>query len=167
MEQNQKSQLGIPRSSDQVVKKQIRLIVVSKKDINNKKDYLLPSDHMCYVIKSETSRRIYVGYTIDFNRRIRQHNGEIVGGAKKTENDRPWVPICKIKGFFEKSSALRFEWRIQHSKKPRPNCITNIIKIINELIIKGDGAIPWPNLIFEWCENYKEYKIENVTNINQ
>ena len=142
-----------------VIEKPLKLVIV---ETNNN---LPPSDHMCYVIKSETSRRIYVGYTIDFNRRIRQHNGEIVGGAKKTENGRPWVPICKIKGFFDKSSALRFEWRIQHSKKPRPNCISNIIKIINGVIDKGDGAIPWPNLIFEWCKNFKEYQIDNAINL--
>lgn len=113
-------------------------------------DNTYPSDHMCYVLKSLSSRRIYVGYTIDFNRRLRQHNGEIVGGAKKTEKARPWTPVCKIKGFYDKSSALRFEWRIQHSKKPRPNCISNISIILINLIKKGDGLLAWPDLNIEW-----------------
>ena len=112
-------------------------------------DIQYPSDHMCYVLKS-SDKRIYVGYTIDFNKRIRKHNGEIVGGAKKTEKGRPWVPICKIRGFYDNHSALRFEWRIQHSKKPRPNCISNIPIILKNLINKGDGLLSWPDLTIEW-----------------
>ena len=107
---------------------------------------------MCYVLKSLSSKRIYVGYTIDFDRRLRQHNGEIKGGAKKTEKGRPWVPICHIKGFYEKSSALRFEWKIQHSKNPRPNSISNISMILKNLIDKGDGVLPWPNLNIIWIQ---------------
>ena len=121
--------------------------IVNENIINNVIQH--PSDHMCYVLKS-LSKKIYVGYTIDFNRRIRQHNGEIVGGAKKTEKARPWTPICKIKGFYDKSSALRFEWRIQHSKKPRPNCISNVSIILTNLINKGDGLLSWPDLTIEW-----------------
>ena len=107
-----------------------------------------PSDHMCYVLKSFDGR-FYVGYTIDFTRRLRQHNGELVGGAKKTERGRPWIPICHIKGFYDKSSALRFEYRIQHSKKPKPNCVSNISIILDNLIKSGDGVLQWPvNIIW-------------------
>jgi predicted GIY-YIG superfamily endonuclease len=145
-----------------VEKKPLKLIVIDEKkklidekkplklfnEIKNLQEY--PSDHMCYVLKSLSSKRIYVGYTVDFNRRLRQHNGELVGGAKKTEKGRPWIPICHIKGFYEKSSALRFEWRIQHSKKPKPNCISNISIILTNLINKGDGLLAWPNLNIIW-----------------
>jgi len=140
--------------------KPLKLIIVNDndKEILNKKDIIFnnineyPSDHMCYVLKSLSSKRIYVGYTIDFDRRLRQHNGEIKGGAKKTEKGRPWVPICHIKGFYEKSSALRFEWKIQHSKNPRPNSISNISMILKNLIDKGDGVLPWPNLNIIWIQ---------------
>ena len=136
-------------------KKPLKLIIVDdknslKSNVDNLSINQYPSDHMCYVLKSLTSKRIYVGYTIDFNRRLRQHNGEIVGGAKKTGKGRPWLPICQIKGFLEKSSALRFEWRIQHSKKPRPNCISNISIILKNLINQGDGLLAWPKLTIEW-----------------
>ena len=108
-----------------------------------------PSDHMCYILKS-FNNRIYVGYTVDFKRRLRQHNGELVGGAKKTEKGRPWHQICEIKGFYDKSSALRFEWRIQHSKKPKPNSISNLVIILTNLLNKGDGVLPWPSLTIKW-----------------
>jgi len=146
-----------------IEKKPLKLIIV-KDDKNDKRNNELntitndlknlqiteyPSDHMCYVLKSHTSKRFYVGYTVDFTRRLRQHNGELVGGAKKTEGGRPWEPICHIKGFYDKSSALRFEYRIQHSKKPRPNCISNISIILDNLIKSGDGVLEWPvNIIW-------------------
>ena len=109
-----------------------------------------PSDHMCYILKSLTTKKLYVGYTVDFNRRLRQHNGEIVGGAKKTEKGRPWEQICEIKGFYDKSSALRFEWRIQHAKNPRPNCVANLLIILRNLLYKGDGLLLWPSLTIKW-----------------
>jgi len=140
-----------------IEKKPLKLIIVKDdkdevnivtNDLKNIQISEYPSDHMCYILKSE-SKRFYVGYTVDFTRRLRQHNGEIVGGAKKTERGRPWEPICHIKGFYDKSSALRFEYRIQHSKKPRPNCISNISIILDNLIKSGDGVLEWPvNIIW-------------------
>ena len=41
-------------------------------------------DHHCYALVSQDARRTYVGYTIDYARRLRQHNGEISGGAAAT-----------------------------------------------------------------------------------
>jgi len=34
--------------------------------------------------------RTYVGIAIDVDRRLRQHNGELVGGARSTRAHRPW-----------------------------------------------------------------------------
>lgn len=51
----------------------------------------------------------YIGATIDPNRRLRQHNGEIVGGARATRG-KDWQIFCYA-GPFEKIEALRFEWR--------------------------------------------------------
>src|SRR5579862_1935946 len=108
-----------------------------------------PSDHSCYIIKSSVSNRYYIGYTVDFSRRIRQHNGEILGGAKKTQKGRPWYPICIIKGFYEASSALRFEWRLQHARI-RANCMDNVLKILNKVINSTDGVLQWPFLTILW-----------------
>ena len=46
---------------------------------------------------------------------MRQHNGEIKGGAKYTtrnKNDNNlWEPICIVNGFEDKCEAMRCEWK--------------------------------------------------------
>lgn len=73
--------------------------------------------HYVYLLKSLTTRKTYIGYTIDPYRRLRQHNGEITGGAKYTRYGKPWVLICYISGFPDKITALQFEWRNHHPLK--------------------------------------------------
>uniref|UniRef100_J3N5Z2 GIY-YIG domain-containing protein n=1 Tax=Oryza brachyantha TaxID=4533 RepID=J3N5Z2_ORYBR len=42
-----------------------------------------------YLIASYRIPRTYVGVTTDFPRRLRQHNGELKGGAKASSAGRP------------------------------------------------------------------------------
>ena len=70
-----------------------------------------------YLIKSETKNRTYVGMTKNMEKRIRQHNGEIKGGAKYTQYGRPWIVILQVRGFPDKSSALQCEWKNHHPPK--------------------------------------------------
>ncbi|KAI8835486.1 hypothetical protein BJ741DRAFT_533983 [Chytriomyces cf. hyalinus JEL632] len=69
--------------------------------------------YACYLLKclqpgKET--KCYVGSTPDPIRRLRQHNGEIQGGAKKTSKARPWRMVVVVHGFPNKIAALQFEW---------------------------------------------------------
>ena len=73
--------------------------------------------HSVYLIKSLSKNRTYIGYTTDINKRIRQHNGEIKGGAKYTSAGRPWIIILVITGFPAKSAALQYEWKNHHPSK--------------------------------------------------
>jgi len=62
-----------------------------------------------YVLVSTSSKRTYVGITKDPDNRLREHNGEIVGGAKATRPWRPWV-IGRLYGPLDsKSEALKLE----------------------------------------------------------
>lgn len=133
----------------------------------------IPSDHLCYILKSAVSNRVYIGYTLDFPHRLRQHNGEIVGGAKKTHKWRPWYPICLIKGFYESSSALRFEYRLQHPgrrKKAGEDAITFTLQNLIKLIQSGDGSIakdnkmPWPRFTIQWKVPGYSIDLPNVIN---
>ena len=57
----------------------------------------------------------YVGATVDLNRRLRQHNKEIKGGAHATSakvlKGEIWTRACHVSGFPDWQSALQFEWR--------------------------------------------------------
>lgn len=78
---------------------------------------IINSPHVVYVLQSthpKYQHRTYVGYTVDLKRRIRQHNGELVGGAKYTKVGRPYRVVCFISGFPTKNAALQFEWRCHH-----------------------------------------------------
>jgi len=66
----------------------------------------------CYLLATcdAGSQKTYVGITPDLDRRLRQHNGEIAGGARATSG-RAWERICHVRGFPDHRAALQFEWR--------------------------------------------------------
>ena len=71
--------------------------------------------YLCYLLLSSTSKqRTYVGVTNDIQRRLRQHNGELVGGAKATRNGRPWNVWLTVEGFPTQKSTLQFEYMWKH-----------------------------------------------------
>ena len=85
--------------------------------------------HFCYLLQSiSNSRSYYIGYTDDPLHRLRQHNGEITGGAKKTLKNRPWKLICYITGFPNQRIALQWEWAWQKRvlKNTSDNLFSNV-----------------------------------------
>jgi predicted GIY-YIG superfamily endonuclease len=57
----------------------------------------------------------YVGVSPNPTRRLRQHNGEICGGAKyTTSKGAGWKHVCTVGGFRTKIEALQFEWAVKH-----------------------------------------------------
>lgn len=92
-------------------------------------------NYKCYIIFNDNYS--YVGITNNLKKRIRQHNGEIKGGAKYTSliNDSlatNWNYACYVDGFKTKNDALKFEWALKHIK---PKYKTGIINRIYKLII--------------------------------
>jgi structure-specific endonuclease subunit SLX1 len=57
----------------------------------------------------------YVGATVDLERRLRQHNKEIKGGAfatgAKVSKGETWIRAAHVEGFPDWQAALQFEWR--------------------------------------------------------
>ncbi len=68
----------------------------------------------CYMLYTSTGTT-YIGATVDLERRLRQHNKEISGGARatgiKVAQGLSWVRGCYISGIPEWRSALQIEWR--------------------------------------------------------
>ena len=62
-----------------------------------------------------TNKSTYVGATVDLNKRLRQHNKEIKGGAHatsiKVQHGEIWERVCHVEGFPDWQAALQFEWR--------------------------------------------------------
>ena len=73
-------------------------------------------DFYCYILKNSQNRRTYNGFTVKPKRRIRQHNQELVGGAKYTKKwgNKDWEIYALVTGFPDKINALQCEWRIKH-----------------------------------------------------
>lgn len=68
----------------------------------------------CVYLLTNGRQRTYIGFTGDVTRRIRQHNGELKGGAKSTRRGRPWRVVCFVEGFDTISEAMSYEWHWKH-----------------------------------------------------
>lgn len=73
------------------------------------------------ILSTNEPIKTYVGITTDFARRLKQHNGEIKGGAKASSAGRPWVCACIITGFtcLRQASSFESKWKIFTRKLPR------------------------------------------------
>ena len=69
-----------------------------------------------YILQSTTKHtKNYIGVTNNLNRRLRQHNGTLAGGARYTKNHRPW----QFRAIFQMATrhdALSLEWRGKHRR---------------------------------------------------
>jgi len=57
---------------------------------------------------------LYTGITNDLERRLRQHNGEMWGGARYTRSRRP-IELVYIEKYPTKSEAAKREYEIKHT----------------------------------------------------
>lgn len=59
----------------------------------------------------------YVGCSTNVFRRLRQHNGLLVGGGKYTSKHRPWLLRAIYGPFGNQSEALKAERALKHGKR--------------------------------------------------
>jgi structure-specific endonuclease subunit SLX1 len=96
----------------------------------------------CYLLYTEEGQT-YVGATVDPDRRLRQHNKEITGGARatgmKVAQGLTWKRACYISGIPEWRSALQIEWRwkqlgrtqFKNIKKPIERRLYSLKKLLS------------------------------------
>lgn len=88
-----------------------------------------------------TSGATYVGATVDLDRRLRQHNKKIKGGAHATSakvgKGETWIRACHVSGFPDWPAALQFEWRWKQLSRKLPlgmNPLERRIKALKQLL---------------------------------
>jgi predicted GIY-YIG superfamily endonuclease len=72
----------------------------------------------CYLLQCEDESRTYIGATNNPDRRLRQHNGGLSGGAKATHG-RAWRRLVLVSGFPDNIAALQFEWAWKFRSRKR------------------------------------------------
>jgi len=74
----------------------------------------------------------YVGATTDPLRRLREHNGELVGGGKYTSQHRPWELRAVFGPFKNQSEAMKAERALKKGKR-------------------GPARVAWSPSDSKWC----------------
>jgi structure-specific endonuclease subunit SLX1 len=100
----------------------------------------------------------YVGATVDLDRRLRQHNKELSGGAHatsmKVEQGQVWKRVCYVSGLPSWQAALQFEWRWKQLSRKLPNKMDPLkrrmdaLKTLLSLPSSTTKAVPyaeWPS----------------------
>ena len=117
----------------------------------------------------------YIGATVDLERRLRQHNKEIKGGAfatgAKVSNGQIWVRVAHVENFPDWQAALQFEWRwkqltrkISISVNPlhrRMLALTQLLKL-ERPTSKAKAYTEWdqlPKVVLEDDEARKYYEL--------
>jgi predicted GIY-YIG superfamily endonuclease len=82
-----------------------------KEDVADAKEFFV------YLLESSCKKATYVGATVNLERRLRQHNKELAGGAHATgarvARGETWRRACHVTGFPTWQAALQFEWRFK------------------------------------------------------
>jgi len=85
--------------------------------------------------------RYYVGLTVSPARRLRQHNAEIVGGARATRSGRPWIPRALYGPYENRSEATKAERAL---KKAKRGAGRKCWLVEDSPLCRGEGANhPW------------------------
>ena len=119
-----------------------------------------------YFIKS-TNGSTYIGATVNLDKRIRQHNKEIKGGATATSikvlQGEIWSYHCYVENFPSYNEALKFEWKWKQisrqlqKKNPSQKPIEKRLEALNILLALDKStskAIPYsewilkPNVVY-------------------
>ena len=93
--------------------------------------------YTCYLLRGQRTKKgahaTYVGITNNEKRRLRQHNGDLKGGARHTRAYRPWTPYVHVRNFSSKSAALKFEHAVKHKRRTRKGATPLACRVLTML----------------------------------
>ena len=98
----------------------------------------------------------YVGATVDLDRRLRQHNKEIKGGAHatgiKVEKGETWIRAAHVKNFPDWQAALQFEWRWKQISRKLPAKMCPLLRRLQALnmLLKLERSTTKAKAYTEW-----------------
>ena len=98
----------------------------------------------------------YVGATIDLDRRLRQHNKEIKGGAHatgaKVEKGETWIRAAHVKNFPDWQAALQFEWRWKQISRKLPAKMCPLLRRLQalDMLLKLERSTSKAKAYTEW-----------------
>lgn len=101
------------------------------------------------LVATDGSQRTYVGATVNPDRRLRQHNGEICGGARATKG-RCWRRAYLVGGFSDERAALRFEWRWKYLTRQAPGSSSVERRAHALSLLLSD--FPWAEVLEDNCD---------------
>ena len=87
--------------------------VMTEHSTNSKSSSESAKKWTVYILISRDHSRTYVGVCLDITKRLAQHNGDLVGGAKSTRAGRPWCVRKKIENITSRSEAQALEAQIK------------------------------------------------------
>lgn len=133
---------------------------------------------MSYVyLLVSTYGNTYVGATVDLERRLRQHNKEIKGGAYatgiKVSQGDTWIRAAHVSGFPDWQATLQFEWRWKQLSRKLPvnmKPLERRMLALNQLLklpqptSKAKPYSEWPTPPEVHLETDEAKKYENMFN---
>tara|TARA_B100001093_G_C26222181_1_gene756629 strand:- start:78 stop:482 length:405 start_codon:yes stop_codon:yes gene_type:complete len=119
------------------------------------------SSWIFYIIKNDNCT--YAGVSPDPIRRLRQHNGEIKGGAKyTTSKGAGWKHVCLVKGFQDKIQCMQFEWAVKHVVPRNAGGLVNRISKLYTVLNKAQWTSKSP--LAETVSLELEWHIDKISN---
>jgi len=100
-------------------KKHLKNQGAQKTEQPKKEQKIQKTDYIVYLLKNTHGKRTYLGVTNNSEKRIKQHNGKIKGGAKYTRSFKgkgTWIYHIKISNL-TKSEAHSMESLTKHAAK--------------------------------------------------
>jgi predicted GIY-YIG superfamily endonuclease len=135
-------EIKVQETTEHVVAEDLDVVVDANTEEPSTTKTTKETKYYCYFLGQHNNwtGQTYNGYTVNLSRRLRQHNGEIKGGAWATtaKDKGAWSFIAALTSdsWASVSRAMACEWNCRYPtrKKPRPKIFAGAKGRINSLV---------------------------------